>query len=155
MPFDFDTLAKEEYIQGILHYSFKTSVRLYDISALMDLLNHTKGSYDKLYFRHIKILCKKYRREIILYLYLESKRYILNIGWILTHILGFRTDFLSRKYDTKEIIMNEFLFSPIGNLPSFPFTLLQLSILMSNTSYWIKLLCLRCVGCTTPTFVTG
>ena len=138
---------KEEYIQGILHYSFKTSVRLYDISALMDLLNHTKGSYDKLYFRHIKILWKKYRREI--------KRYILNFGRILTHILGFTTDFLSRKYDTKEIIMNEFLFSPIGNLPSFPFTLLQLSILMSNTSYWIKLLCLRCVGCTTPTFVTG
>ena len=65
---------KEEYIQGILHYSFKTSVRLYDISALMDLLNHTKGSYDKLYSRHIKILCKKYRREIILYLYQESGR---------------------------------------------------------------------------------
>ena len=65
---------KEEYIQGILHYSFKTSVRLRDISALMELLNHTKGSYDKLYFRHIKILCKKYRREIILYLYLESSR---------------------------------------------------------------------------------
>ena len=65
----------------------------------------------------------------------QKKRYILNIGWILTHILGFRTDFLSRKYDTKEIIMNEFIFSPIGNLPSFPFTLLQLSILMSNTSY--------------------
>jgi hypothetical protein len=57
LPFDFDTLAKKKNIQS--PYYSKTSERFYDIFALMDLLNHTKGSLRQM---ELQMLCLLFRK---------------------------------------------------------------------------------------------